>query len=123
MRASVGGFAAIALAVAACVASSVPKASPRPIELPPYVPGPNAGCAGAEPEVTVRLDPNAEPPAWFEFEGRRLDVLWPSGYRLITEPLVIIDDRGAAILRDGERREVTICATTDDEVIIFAGTP
>ncbi len=99
--------------------------SPQFVELPPYVPGPNSGCAGAEPPgVTVHLDPDADPPAWFEWEGRRLEVLWPSGHRLLVEPLGIIGPQGDVILRDGDTPPaIAICSTADDDLVIFHSIP
>jgi hypothetical protein len=83
----------------------------------------NDGCAGAVPTVIVRLDPDAQPPAWFEFQGRQWAVLWPAGHRLVPDPLVVIDAEGAVILRNGEQREVEVCATGEDDVVVFRGAP
>jgi hypothetical protein len=111
-----------ALLVAACLLGcgeqSASSALPAIIPLPVIerVGGPNVGCAGAAPEVIVRLDPTVDPPAWFELAGQRLDVRWPPGFRLVTDPLVVIDARGAIVLRNGEVREVEVCAGADGAV-------
>ncbi|HEV2951461.1 MAG TPA: hypothetical protein VGZ51_05105 [Actinomycetota bacterium] len=116
---------ALALAgLVGCSAPTSPVPTPRIVELPrPQPVAGGSGCAGAAPEVTVRLDPASEPPAWFEFDGGRLDVLWPPGYRLLEDPIVVIDPQGRIVLRDGDRREVEVCATGDDGVVVFHGAP
>ena len=116
----------LVLLTAAC--ATAPPASPSAgtvLGLPEIVPapGPNVGCAGSAPLVVVRIDPSAEPAAWFELAGARLDVLWPPGYRVVTDPRVVIDPRGEIVFRDDEEREVELCATQRDGVVNFSGAP
>jgi hypothetical protein len=123
----VRGIAAViaALTLVSCASSPPATRSAVAIDLPEIerVQAADVGCAGAAPVVIVRIDPSADPPAWFELAGQRMDVRWPTGFRVVTDPVVIIDAQGAIVLRDDEEREVEMCATARDGEVEFAGAP
>lgn len=64
--------------------------------------GQATGCAGFGIVATLHGDPTYPGITWLEADGSRLDVYWPPGYRArFTPDLIVIDDHGTVVLREG----------------------
>jgi hypothetical protein len=68
-------------------------------------------CAGVGVEATLHGDPSDPRIAWLENRlgvpegttGRRMDVVWPAGFRArFTPKLEVLDDLGQVVLREGD---------------------
>ena len=68
---------------------------------------PSATVGGATLEGVLAGDADLEGGcAWLDTGGRRMEVLWPAGYRVTAPPVELRDPTGAVVAGDGDRLRV-----------------
>lgn len=101
----VGNAGLCSCVLLACLASGCRPAAATPALSPLMLPAirPLAGCLGIGMEGTLRGASDDPRVAWLIVDGRRVDVVWPTGYSAVFTPgLEILDEGGKVVLRGGD---------------------
>jgi len=66
-----------------------------------------SGAGSAMRQGVLAGDPSLEGGCvWLETDGGRLEVAWPAGYRVTTDPIELRDPTGAVVATRGDRLRV-----------------
>ncbi len=89
---------ALAAVVSACE-QAAPSVSPVALPVANF---PNA-CRGIGVDAILHGDPGDARSAWLSVGGVRNELVWPPGYKAVFTPsLVVFDESGAAVFREGD---------------------
>jgi hypothetical protein len=107
-----------AILSAACVAPAPSQApTPEPSSFRLATTWPLAGCAGIGFDGSLQGDPSDPRVAWIVVGGRRVEVVWPTGFQARFDPrLEILDATDTVVLREGD--PVTGGCTLEHEIYV-----